>query len=75
MKIRKITELLESFAPTQLAYEWDNVGLLLGEMDSEVSNILLALEVTPSVADYAVENRFDLIITHHPLFFRPLANQ
>jgi len=73
MKIRKITELLESFAPTQLAYEWDNVGLLLGEMDSEVSNILLALEVTPSVADYAVENRFDLIITHHPLFFRPLA--
>jgi dinuclear metal center YbgI/SA1388 family protein len=72
MKIRKIMELLESFAPARLAYDWDNVGLLLGELESEVSNILLALEVTPSIADYAIKEKFDLIITHHPLFLKPL---
>ena len=50
----------------------DNVGLQLGMPDAEVSTLLLALEVTEQVLSEAGSAGAELIVTHHPLIYRPL---
>lgn len=72
MKIKEIIEQLELVAPSQLAYNWDNPGLLVGNRESETEKVLLALDVTKSVVDYAIETGSKLIVTHHPLFLNPV---
>ncbi|WFD12105.1 Nif3-like dinuclear metal center hexameric protein [Tepidibacter hydrothermalis] len=72
MYIKDIVKIFENKYPKSLAYNWDNVGLIIGnEMDS-VSKIMLTLEATQAVIDEAVENKVDLIITHHPFIFKGL---
>jgi dinuclear metal center YbgI/SA1388 family protein len=61
---------LDAFAPRDLAAEWDNVGLLLGDPSAPVERILTCLTVTPEVAAEAVEGGCQLIVTHHPILFR-----
>ena len=56
----------------RLAEDWDNVGLLVGDSSRGVSRVMTCLTATSEVVDEAVEERADLIITHHPLPFRPL---
>jgi dinuclear metal center YbgI/SA1388 family protein len=68
-KIQSICEFLDQFAPTALAEEWDNVGLILGDPSREASNIMTCLTVTPESATEAIENEVDLIVSHHPLPF------
>lgn len=63
---------MNEIAPEHLAESWDNVGLLVGNQDSEVDRILIALEATEAVVDEAVSNNIDLIICHHPLLFKPM---
>lgn len=70
--IKKITKLLESIAPNHLAEDWDNVGMMIGNENKMVENILLALDVTDEVIDEAIDINVDLIISHHPLIFKPL---
>lgn len=60
-------------APPALAAEWDRIGLQIGDPDRKVERILLALTVTPDVVEQAVQLSADLIVSHHPLIFRPLA--
>jgi dinuclear metal center YbgI/SA1388 family protein len=68
--VAEIRSFLEKFAPPQLAAEWDNVGLLLGDATSEVRRMLTCLTVTPEVVAEAVESGVQLIVTHHPILFR-----
>jgi dinuclear metal center YbgI/SA1388 family protein len=68
--VAAIVEYLERFAPPGLAAEWDNVGLLLGERTAPVERALTCLTVTPEVAAEAVEGGAQLLVTHHPIFFR-----
>jgi dinuclear metal center YbgI/SA1388 family protein len=63
---------LESYAPPGLAAEWDNVGLLVGDRAQKVERVMTCLTITPASAAEAVRERVDLIVTHHPLPFRPL---
>ncbi len=63
---------LESIAPATLAESWDNVGLLAGDPQSHVQRMMTCLTVCPETASEAIHGRADLIITHHPLPFRPL---
>ncbi len=74
MVISQIIAILEEWAPTWVAMDWDNVGLQVGDPQRRVSKILVALEVTPKVIDEAISKKADLIITHHPLLFRPLSS-
>jgi dinuclear metal center YbgI/SA1388 family protein len=53
-----------------LAADWDNVGLLLGDAEAEIQHIMTCLTVTPEVAAEAVDQRVQLIVTHHPILFR-----
>jgi dinuclear metal center YbgI/SA1388 family protein len=61
-------------APAGLALAWDNVGLQLGEPDWPVSRLLLTLDVTAGAVEHAAALGADLIITHHPLIFKPLKH-
>jgi dinuclear metal center YbgI/SA1388 family protein len=69
-KVGDVVTELERFAPPQLAAEWDNVGLLLGERTAAVQRIMTCLTVTPESVREAVVERADLIVTHHPILFR-----
>ena len=59
--------------PASYSEVWDNDGaMLLPDGEGEVSHVLCTLDVSDSVVDYAIENGFDLILSHHPLIFSPL---
>ncbi|MDD2228023.1 MAG: Nif3-like dinuclear metal center hexameric protein [Candidatus Cloacimonetes bacterium] len=74
MKVSQVLEHIEHFAPLGLALSWDNVGLLLGDKNWEVSKALICLDVTPNAVDVAINSKCDIIISHHPLIFRPLKS-
>ena len=69
MKCKEIAELIEKEYPKSCAEEWDNVGLLAGDEDTEVSDIMVSLDATDEVVEQAVSNKVQLLITHHPLIF------
>ena len=68
--VANVVEFLEQFAPRELAADWDNVGLLLGERNVEVERMMTCLTVTSESAAEAIEGRVHLIVTHHPILFR-----
>lgn len=70
MKIKELYGELNQKYPSSLSCEWDNDGIMCADnLLREVKRVLIALDVTESVVDYATENGFDLIISHHPLVF------
>lgn len=68
----EIIRHLEEKYPPELAYEWDNVGLMVGSLNKRVKRVLLTLDVTKDVVREAMENNVDLIVSHHPFIFTPL---
>ncbi|MSQ93140.1 MAG: Nif3-like dinuclear metal center hexameric protein [Gemmataceae bacterium] len=62
---------LQTIAPLSLAAEWDNVGLLLGDAAAPVERVMTCLTVTSDSVAEAIEERARLIVSHHPIFFRP----
>jgi dinuclear metal center YbgI/SA1388 family protein len=72
LSVAAIIEELERFAPPSLAGDWDNVGLLLGERGSLVERIMTCLTLTPESAAEAVAEQVQLVVTHHPILFRPV---
>ena len=71
MLVRDVEYILESWAPKEIAWERDNVGLQIGSHDKRVHKILVALDASEEVVVEAKKKDVDLIITHHPLLFRP----
>ena len=72
--VADILDVLEALAPYSMKMDWDNVGLLCGSRKKEVEQVLVALDPFEDVCDEAVEWGADVIVTHHPLIFRPVAN-
>ncbi len=64
--------MLETIAPSELAEEWDNPGLQVGSGNWPVEKIWVALDPLPEVLSAACSQGVDLLVTHHPLIFRPL---
>ncbi len=64
--------VMEQYAPKNLAYDWDNVGLLLGNRYAPVNKILIALELTEAVLLEALSEEADIIVTHHPIMLKPI---
>lgn len=73
LRCKDIADYIEQLAPTSLAESWDNVGLLVGDNNQEIHKILITLDVTLDVVKEAVEKDVDLIISHHPMIFKPLS--
>jgi dinuclear metal center YbgI/SA1388 family protein len=72
MKIKEITDCLETVAPLSFQEQYDNAGLLTGHPDTEVTGILVTLDVTPGVIAEAIQNNCNLVISHHPMVFSAL---
>ncbi len=71
MTIADIEQIIEGWAPQWTAWERDNVGLQVGDRARSVSRVLVALDVTEQIVEEAREKRAELIVSHHPLLFRP----
>lgn len=69
MKISDIIQVIETFAPLRYQEGYDNAGLLFGNPNWEVTNVLLTLDTTEAVIDEAIEKGCNLIIAHHPIVF------
>jgi dinuclear metal center YbgI/SA1388 family protein len=72
IRVHDISKFLSSLAPLSLAEEWDNVGLLLGDDDAIVRQLMTCLTLTEDVAREAVDRGVDLIVSHHPVLFKPV---
>jgi dinuclear metal center YbgI/SA1388 family protein len=70
LTVGAIVDFLDHFSPPDLAADWDNVGLLLGDRAAEVRRVMACLTVTPESAAEAVEAGAHLIVAHHPILFR-----
>ena len=71
MKVSDILSCVEQSAPNYMKMDWDNVGLLCGDADQQVTKILVALDPFEEVCREAQQIGAQLILTHHPLIFRP----
>ena len=71
--IKELYTYLDEMIPRALSCEWDNDGLMVcADAFAPAKKVLLALDATDAVAEYAVKNGFDAIVTHHPMIFSPL---
>lgn len=71
--VGQLCALLDDAAPLSLAESWDNVGLLLGRRSANVARLMTCLTIDDDVAEEAIQRRVGMILTHHPLPFKPLA--
>lgn len=68
---RDILTWLQALAPPELAESWDNNGLLCGRLDAPAGRVLVALDPFLPAAEEAADWGAGLLLTHHPLLFRP----
>ncbi len=74
MKVGSVCFFLKNLYPLDAARNFDNVGLLVGDSDAEISNVLIALDCTEKTVETAIKNNCNLIITHHPVIFDGIKN-
>lgn len=72
MIIKEVTALLEELAPLAYAEDFDNVGLLVGDLHMEVTGILVTLDTLEHIVDEAIEKNCNLIVSFHPIIFKGL---
>ena len=70
LKIKDVTDFLESSAPRSYQESYDNSGLLTGNPSSEVKGMLTTLDCTEEVVDEAISLNANLIVAHHPILFK-----
>jgi len=70
--VHDVTAAIESWAPLQYAYDWDPVGLSIGNPNMPVTNVVTCLTVTREALEAARTQGAELIVSHHPLIFSPL---
>jgi dinuclear metal center protein, YbgI family len=70
MKKEQLIQFLESFAPKNLAMDWDNVGFLLGKREGEVKRVFITLDVDCRAVESAIGSDCDFILSHHPFLFK-----
>lgn len=73
-KVKDIAEVMDRWCPPEWAESWDNVGLLVGDPAAEVKRILITLDVTPATVGQAMAKGAQLIVSHHPLIFKPMKS-
>lgn len=70
--VKDLVEAMDALAPPSLAEDWDPIGLSFGSLDKEVSKVMIALDVDNNTIQEAIDEKVDLMITHHPAIFKPL---
>jgi len=74
MKIREITNAIEQLAPLSLQESFDNSGVQVGDINNEARAALLCIDITEEVIDEAIALGCNLVISHHPLAFKPFKS-
>lgn len=71
-QVRHFTDQIEQLSPLNYAEGFDNVGLLVGDYEQEVSGVLVTLDCLETTIDEALKNNCNLIIAFHPIIFKGL---
>ncbi len=69
MKIKDLASIIERDYPLHYAFEGDNVGLIVGDLETDITSILTTCDVDMGVVDEAIEKGCNLIVSHHPIMF------
>ncbi len=69
--VKDVFEFIDSIAPFDTQQQWDNSGFLVGDIDKIVKKIGVVLDITPETIDLAAMHEVDLIVSHHPVIFKP----
>ena len=72
MKLSKIIESLEKWAPSIYQESYDNSGLIIGNINSDIKGCLITLDCTEKVIEEAIKKKCNLIISHHPILFKSI---
>ena len=73
MQLNSILNVLQQLAPLEFAESWDNVGLLAGNRNREISRAMTCLTLTATTLEEAIREKVELVICHHPIPFKPLS--
>ena len=74
MNIHQIKTILNEIAPENTQSEWDNSGVQICFGPKNIKKILVAMEISDAVIKEAIDNKVDMIVTHHPLIFNPIKS-
>lgn len=74
MTVHEFCSRMEAIAPRSLAMDFDNVGLLITPDHDTVKKVLVTLDLTVAVAEEAIAGGYDLVLTHHPIFWEPVKS-
>ncbi|MBR0070088.1 MAG: Nif3-like dinuclear metal center hexameric protein [Synergistaceae bacterium] len=74
LNVRKLLAHIETFASSELAEEWDNIGLMAGDYNAEVKRVGICLDAVSEAVIEADNHGCEVLLCHHPLIFRPLKN-
>lgn len=74
MIIKEIIDIMQSYAHTSLALSFDNVGLIVGDSNVEITGITIAVDVTSSCIEQCIRDNTNLLIVHHPIIFSPIKS-
>ncbi|MBL30427.1 MAG: Nif3-like dinuclear metal center hexameric protein [Flavobacteriaceae bacterium] len=72
MKIQKVIDAIELWTPTNQSEEFDNVGLIIGNSDNDITGVIVSLDTTEKIIDEAIEKNCNLIVSFHPIIFKGL---
>jgi dinuclear metal center YbgI/SA1388 family protein len=73
MKVKDILQKIDAFAPFATQADFDHSGLLVGDAEADVSGVMIAVDLTPEVIREAQDRGCNVIVTHHPAIWSPLA--
>lgn len=73
MKLKEIQQLFEKHYPSALQESYDNTGIIIGNPESTISKALVCIDITMQVIEEAIGEKCNLIVSHHPLIFRPVS--
>ena len=72
MRVIEIAKIIDSWMPTSIAEDFDNVGLIIGDPESKITSILITLDTTEDVVEEAINKGCNLIVSYHPIIFNGL---
>ena len=72
MRVIEVIRIINDWMPTSIAEDFDNVGLIVGDPESEVSSILVTLDTTEDVVEEAIERGCNMVVSYHPIIFNGL---
>tara|TARA_B100001113_G_scaffold119208_1_gene97374 strand:- start:33 stop:824 length:792 start_codon:yes stop_codon:yes gene_type:complete len=72
VRVIEIAKIIDSWMPTSIAEDFDNVGLIIGDPESKITSILVTLDTTEDVVEEAINKGCNLIVSYHPIIFNGL---